>query len=137
MFTNIKIWQYWMFLTEVSYFLEKRHKTLSKKPCFFQCSVSCGEGLQHRAVACRNINDGMVVSDDFCLRVLDQDKPLLSQMCAAGPCTASWVIGPWSEVKTELPFFSHCLIFKIEPPHSTVFHSSATFMWRECGHKRL
>ena len=54
--------------------------------------------MQRRSISCRNVENGNMVSEDTCQRLFHRDKPPVAQACTAGPCTASWVISPWSEV---------------------------------------
>ena len=55
--------------------------------CFvYQCSVTCGNGLQVRSFSCPEKN-----------KCDPKAKPAPEQSCYPGDCIA-WITGPWNEV---------------------------------------
>ena len=65
---------------------------------FFQCTASCGVGMQMRNVMCAK-KEGTkilrILSNDQC----NKDKEMSGvQKCAVRPCQAGWYIYPWDAV---------------------------------------
>lgn len=69
-----------------------------------QCSVSCGSGLQRRAVRCSAVTSDLqprpyarAASPSEC----SERPPADSRPCrlSACPSAAVWSVGPWSEVR--------------------------------------
>ncbi|MXQ94804.1 hypothetical protein E5288_WYG008206 [Bos mutus] len=56
-----------------------------------QCSVSCGEGIQHRHDACLGPGAQVPVPADFCQHL---PKPVTVRGCQAGPCVGQGMASP-------------------------------------------
>ncbi|KAK1136125.1 hypothetical protein K0M31_000693 [Melipona bicolor] len=62
----------------------------------FQCSVSCGVGVQYREVLCvarTNNNEFVVLPASNC----SDSRPVNEQVCRASPCTPTWFTSNWSK----------------------------------------
>ncbi|CAB1440015.1 unnamed protein product [Pleuronectes platessa] len=61
---------------------------------FYQCSVTCGVGVQRRDIYCRLKGTGRV-REDLCHA---HERPAVTQPCQTAECTHySWVAGGWEE----------------------------------------
>jgi len=71
---------------------------------FFQCTASCGAGMQMRNVMCAKKEGAKILrilSNDQC----NKDKEMSGvQKCSVRPCQAGWYIYPWEEVSQALYF---------------------------------
>ena len=63
---------------------------------WFQCSVSCGVGVQYREVLCvaRTNNEFVVLPASNC----SGSRPANEQVCRASACTPTWFTSNWSKV---------------------------------------
>lgn len=66
---------------------------------WFQCSVSCGVGVQYREVLCvaRTNNEFVVLPASNC----SGSRPANEQVCRAAACTPTWFTSDWSKVNRE------------------------------------
>ena len=74
----------------------------------FQCSHSCGHGLQKRTVTCHRVNMFSWVDPEYTevTRCSNTQKPIEVRSCLIPSCnaTAIWVPGQWSQVKQFFSF---------------------------------
>lgn len=61
----------------------------------FQCSLSCGNGVQSRVVECVD-HDKKQVSETECSA---DERPKTTQECFNFPCGAQWVAEDWTGVR--------------------------------------
>lgn len=66
----------------------------SRLVCFFQCSVTCGQGERHREISC-GYDNGHISSDCD-----PNSKPASVMECVLRACPV-WHEEPWSEVRSE------------------------------------
>lgn len=68
-------------------------------PWWFQCSVECGKGVQHRSVFCAGKVGGMYQEFpvDACPR---KKKPKTTRSCGKENCAPQWYTSDWKEVST-------------------------------------
>lgn len=68
------------------------------------CSVSCGQGIQTRDVACKlkfSYTFESTVSDIMCTIQLLIPKPLGQRSCLPMSCLTNWTTGQWSECSVQ------------------------------------
>lgn len=66
---------------------------------WFQCSVSCGVGVQYREVLCvARTNKELVVSP---ASNCNGSRPVNEQVCRASACTPTWFTSNWSKVNRQ------------------------------------
>ncbi|XP_070234804.1 A disintegrin and metalloproteinase with thrombospondin motifs 13 [Bos mutus] len=65
-----------------------------------QCSVSCGEGIQHRHDACLGPGAQVPVPADFCQHL---PKPVTVRGCQAGPCVGQGMASPAPREEATAP----------------------------------
>lgn len=65
---------------------------------FFQCSTTCGAGVQQRRVVCR-LGHGEIVPNELCLQ---EKRPRSARRCQDKPCfDYMWKTGPWQNVRAD------------------------------------
>lgn len=69
-------------------------------PLPWQCSVSCGEGIQRRHDACLGPRARVPVPADFCQQL---PKPLTVRGCWAGPCAGQGTASPAPHEEAATP----------------------------------
>ncbi len=79
-------------------------------PFSYQCSVTCGVGVQSREIYCRVKSAGRV-REDLCDA---HQRPATYQPCQTAECNHyTWVTGEWEEVSNSLIL---SLLFCLHPP---------------------
>lgn len=90
---------------------------------FYQCSVTCGVGVQNRDVYCRLKSTGRV-REDLCDA---HQRPATARPCQTAECTHyTWVAGEWEEVSTFFLSLPIC-----NTPMNRCSTISLRFLWAE------
>lgn len=85
-----------------------KHGFSATKSCMnvFQCSTSCGVGVQQRHVLCR-LGHSDIVPNDLCLQ---EKRPRSARRCQDKPCfDYMWNTGPWQNVCAHWHIIITCI----------------------------
>ena len=61
----------------------------------FQCSETCGYGMEYRKVMCKQMSTGKVVDEGYCKK---EEKPRAKKQCSQAPCKYVWQTGDFGKV---------------------------------------